>query len=311
MLLSLLEIMLTVIAPIFLIIGGAWYISRQFKPDPRSLSPFLIYLFIPALVFRGIYNTEITAGELGGVAFVVLGAMGIMAGIGMAYSRIRGFDARMEGAFVLSIILVNAANYGIPLNTFAFGEQGGQVAILAYVFNTGIGNILGVFFASRGKGTIRDAFMNVIKVPIGYAAIAGFIANAMRHSDPDFMLPQTIERAINIAADGSIPGMLALLGLQLSRVKLQGRLRPILVATGIRLMIAPFIGLTLATLIGLTGVTFNVAVVQASMPTAVLSSALATQFGSDAEFTSAVTFTSTLLSVITLSILIFILRGGT
>lgn len=310
MLLNLLEIMLTVIAPIFLIIGSAWIISRQFKPDPRSISSFLIYLFTPCLVFRGIYNTEITGSELGGVAFVVLGVMGVMAGIGLAYSRIRGFDARMEGAFVLSIILVNAANYGIPLNTFAFGEQGEQVAILVYVFNTGIGNVLGVFFASRGKGTIRDAIMNVLKVPIGYAAVAGFIANLMRQSNPDFMLPPTIERAINIAADGSIPGMLALLGLQLSRVHLRGRLRPILVATGIRLMIAPFVGLTLASLIGLTGVTFNVAVVQASMPTAVLANALATQFGSDAEFTSAVTFTSTMLSVLTLSVIILLLRGG-
>jgi predicted permease len=123
------------------------------------------------------------------------------------------------------------------------------------------------------------------------------------------MLPPAIERAIDIAADGSIPGMLALLGLQLSRVKLRGRLQPILAATGIRLLIGPVVGFTLATLIGLTGTTFNVAIVQASMPTAVLASALATQFGSDAEFTSAVTFVSTLLSVITLSILILLLRG--
>lgn len=302
--------MLTVIAPIFLIIGISWVISKRFKPEPQTLSSFLIYMFTPALVFRGIYQTEISGAEVGSIAIVILSVMGIMAGLGIAYSRLRGFEPRMEGAFVLSILLFNAANYGIPLNTFAFGPEGEQIAILIYVINTGIGNILGIFFASRGQGSIRDALVNILKVPITYAAIAGFIANMMRNSNPDFALPATLERAINIAAEGSIPGMLALLGLQLSRVQLRGRIRPIFIAASLRLMVAPFIAVGLALLVGLTGVSFNVAVVQASMPTAVLASALATQFHSDAEFTSAVTFVSTLLSVITLSMIILLLKGG-
>lgn len=310
MLLALLDIMLTVIAPIFIIISLAYLLARRFQPQPQSLSVFLIYLFIPALVFRGVYNSDLSGGQLGGIGVVVLGVMLSMAVIGVIYSRVRGYDHRMEGAFVLSIMLVNAANYGIPLNTFAFGEEGGAVAILVYVFNTGFGTILGVYFASRGKSSFREAVLNVFKVPITYAAVLGFIMNFARSADPSFALHPTLERAISLAADGSIPGMLALLGLQLSRTRLVGQLMPILTAAGVRLLIGPLIALPLALLVGLQGVTFQVAIVQAAMPTAVLSSALATQFGSDAEYTSAVTLVSTLLSVITLSVLIFILRGS-
>lgn len=302
--------MLDVIAPIFLVMGIAFLISKRFDPDPRALSVFLIYLFTPALVFRGIYTTELTGGEIGQIAVVVVGVALAMSLIGAVVARLmrpdkRKSDPRREGALLLSVVLVNAANYGIPLNTFAFGEAGGTAAIVYYVVAALVGNILGVFYASRGSASVRGAILNVFKVPIAYAAIIGLIFNIY-----EIQIPLILERSIlDIAADASIPGMLALLGIQLARTQFKGQLRPIMAAVGLRLVVAPVIALVLALAVGLQGITFNVAIIESSMPTAVLASALATQFKSDAEFVSAVTLVSTLLSVVTLSVLIFLLGG--
>jgi predicted permease len=115
--------------------------------------------------------------------------------------------------------------------------------------------------------------------------------------------------------------MLGLLGLQLSRVSftrqsdekdetLANNLSAIGIAAGLKLLVAPFIAIGFAMLFGLSGLSFNVAVLESSMPTAVLASALATQFGGDARFVSAVTLVATLASIITLSILIFALGGA-
>ncbi len=302
---ELLGIIWNVIAPIFLVAGVAYAIGRQLKPDPRSISPFLIYLFTPALVFRSLYETELTGGEIGGLIGVVLGLSFFMMLIGIGTARLLKYDMRTESAQVLTLIMVNAANYGIPLNTFAFGVVGGQVATVYYVINAMMSNVVGVFFASRGSVSLRDALLNVVRVPIIYAAVLGLALNIL-----NVELPTIIRRSvIEIAADAAIPVMLALLGLQLSRARLTGRIRAISLAAGLRLLVGPVIGAGLALLFGLSGLTFKVAVVESSMPTAVLASALATQFGGDAEFVSAVTLVSTLASVITLSVLIFLLGG--
>jgi predicted permease len=313
---QLLSIMLNVIAPIMLVMGVAFLISMRYDPDPRTLSVYLIYFFTPSLAFRGIYTTDLPGGELIGVASVAVAVAFTMAFLGFIVARLMKYTPRAESSLMLTVVMVNAANYGIPLNTFAFGEQGTNVAIIYYVAAVMVGNILGVFLASRGTVAVKDALLNVVKVPITYAALIGLIFNIY-----DIKLPLLLERGIlDIAAEAAIPMMLALLGLQLARVvkarrettdeeTLATNLPALGFAVGLRLLIAPFIGIALASLLGLSGVTFNVAVVESSMPTAVLASALATQFGGDAPYVSLVILVATLTSVLTLSVLLLVLGG--
>lgn len=317
---ELLNIMLNVIGPVMLVMGIGYVIGKIYNPDPRSLSVYLIYLFTPALVFRGIYQTELPTGDLLSVGVVVIGVALVMMVLGFGIARLMGLSPRGESSLILTVILVNAANYGIPLNTFAFGDTGGNVAIVYYVISALVGNVLGVFFASRGSVSAREALMNVIKVPIAYAAVLGLILNMN-----DIELPLLVERSvIDIAAPASIPLMLALLGLQLSRVSfgkkddsadeaddetLATDLRAVAVATGLRLVVAAGVAVGIAWSVGLDGIAFDVSVIQSSMPTAVLASALATQFGGDARFVSAVTLVTTLVSILSLSVLILLLGG--
>ncbi|MCA9914702.1 MAG: AEC family transporter, partial [Anaerolineae bacterium] len=250
---ELLSIILDVIAPIFIVMGIAYFIGRKLKPDPRSISPFLIYLFTPALVFRSLYETELTGGEIGGLTGVVFGVAFLMMLVGIGTARLFKYDTRTESAQVLTLIMVNAANYGITLNTFAFGEVGGQVATVYYVMNAMMSNVFGVFFASRGSVSLKDSMLNVVRVPIIYAAILGLALNIL-----DVKLPIIIERAfIDIAADAAIPLMLALLGLQLSRVRLSGRMRAVSLAAAMRLLLGPVFGAGLALLFGLSGLPFK------------------------------------------------------
>jgi len=306
--LQILTIMFDVIAPIFIVVGLGYVIGKQFNPDPRSLSVYLIYLFSPALVFRGMYQTELPPGEIGAVAGVMVGVAFSMMAIALIVGRLmrkdpKKPDPRLEGSLVLTVFLVNAGNYGIPLNTFAYGQEGGNIAILYFVSAAILGNIFGVYFASRGSVPPKEAILNVFKVPIAYASILGLSLNLL-----NVEIPLIVQRSvIDIAAEAAIPGMLALLGLQLSRTKLSGRIQAVAAAVSIRLFVAPILAIGLATLLGLTGLTRNVTIIQSSMPTAVIASALATQFGGDAEFVSATTLVATLLSVVTLSILIFFL----
>lgn len=300
---EILSIIFNVIAPIFLVIGAAYLIGKRFNPDAKAISVTLIYLFTPSLVFSGFSSMKIEGSEIGGIAAVAVSMSLTMMLLGILVTRYHRWQPELSGAFIVSVIMVNAANYGIPLNQFAFGAAGAERALIYYSVTVLIGNALGIFFASGGTVSPWHALKNVLSVPLTYAAIAGLLVNA-----GIITLPLPIMRAVSdIAANGSIPGMLALLGLKLAQTSVRGRLRPILLATALRLIVAPCIALPFALLFGLSGVSLKVAIIESSMPTAVLANALVTEFGGDAEFTSATTMVSTLLSIVTLTVLLSLL----
>lgn len=299
---ELLSIMLNVLGPVFIIVALMIFIARRFNPDPRGLSTLLIYVFVPALAFDGIAQSDLRGDELLGIAGVAIGISIVMALVGLLLARVFRFDRRLESAFLISIILMNAANYGIPVNGFAFGPAGSERAIIYYVMSVMAGSVLGVYFASRGTASVQQAFLNVLKVPITHAAVLGILVNV-----GDVTLPEPLANAISILADAAVPGMLALLGLQLARTSLYARWGPILLASGTRLILGPLLAVPLALLLGLSGVSFQVAIVESAMPTAVMANALATEFDSDAEFTAAATLVSTVLSIITLTVLLSLL----
>ncbi len=299
------NIIINVIGPIFLVIGAAMLIGRRMNPDPRPLSTYLIYLFSPALVFRGFATLDLHASSVVGMALVALLIPLIMMVIGVVITHFRPWTPERKSAFIVCLFMINAANYGIPLNKFAFGDAAEPLALLFYSVQIVPANIMGIYFASRGAVSTKQAVLNVLRVPLTYAALAGILANP---AVGILVVPIPIYRAlVDIAANASIPVMLALLGLKLAQTQVRGLLRPVLLATALRLILAPLISVPLALLLGLTGLPFKVAIVQSAMPTAVLAGALTTEFGSDSEFTSAEIFVSTMLSVLTLSVLLSVL----
>jgi predicted permease len=289
----------SVLTPIFLIIGLAVLVDRRFAPDPRAFSRAVVYLFSPSLVFTSIASSDLRAGELGQILAVATLITLLMVVVGWGLARVLRFERKLESAFILSVALINAGNYGLPLNEFAFGKAGFQRAVVFYVVTAVAANTLGVYLASRGTATVRQSLLNVLKVPLPYATVLGFLVNVQ-----NIALPLPVERAVGLLGQAAVPIMLIILGLQLSRISVKGRIGPILLATFTRLGVAPLIAFPLVGLLGLSGLARQVSIIEASMPTAVISGVLATEFGGDAEFTTAVILVSTLFSMLTLSLLL-------
>jgi predicted permease len=298
---SFFAVVYNVLAPIFLIIGLAVLLDRRLTLDPRVFSRVVIYLFSPCLVFGGIARSDLKAEELGLIVAMAALTSLLMALVGWGEARLFHFDRKLASAFMLGVVLVNAGNYGLPLNEFAYGQAGFQRAIIFFVVTALISNTLGVYLASRGKASVRRSILNVLTVPLPYATVLGFIFNM-----EGITLPVPIDRAVTLLGQAAVPCMLIVLGLQLSRTSVKGRVGPILLATGTRLVVAPLLAFCLAALLSLPGLARQVSIIEASMPTAAMSGVLATEFGSDAEFTAATVLVSTVASIVTLSILLML-----
>ena len=137
---SLFGVLYNVLAPIFLIIGLAVLLDRRFALDPRVFSRAVIYLFSPCLVFGGIARSELKADELGQILALAALSSLLIALVAWGETRLFRLNRRLASAFMLSVVLVNAGNYGLPLNDFAFGQAGMQRAIVFFVVSAMISN---------------------------------------------------------------------------------------------------------------------------------------------------------------------------
>ncbi|MGL4647928.1 MAG: AEC family transporter, partial [Caldilineaceae bacterium] len=135
-----------------------------------------------------------------------------------------------------------------------------------------------------------------------YAAVLGFALNGLQ-----VPLYTGIFRAVDLLADATIPLMLILLGIQLRNTSLLQRRRGVFRASAVRLLGGPAIAVALTLALGISGLEREVLIVQAAMPTAVVTSVLATEYDTEPLLVAAAIVTSTLLSMGTLSAILTVL----
>jgi predicted permease len=295
----LLSVLINIVLPVFVIIGAGFIVARTKSLNAQTLSRVSLYILGPALVFSKLSKTTISGSDFAQiVAFTILGTL-IVLFLSWITARLLSLDRSRESAFMLSCSFVNHGNYGLPLVLFAFGQEGLERALIYFVTGAFLANTLAVFIASRGKAKATTSLLNIFRIPMIYAIVAAFAVNAT-----DFVVPEAILKPLNMAADATIPVMLLLLGAQLASTYLRGQVRLISLAVFVRLVGGAIVGLVVATLMGLTGVTRQACVVEHSTPTAVMTSILAMEFGTEPEFVTGAIFASTLASIITMTLLV-------
>jgi hypothetical protein len=136
-----------------------------------------------------------------------------------------------------------------------------------------------------------------------YAVAAAVIVLATGAS-----VPVTVMRPIRLLSEAAIPVMLLVLGIQLERATMPKRPAAVAAAAVLSLVVAPIIAFGLTAALGLSGAARQAAILEASMPAAVITTVLALEFDLDANFATSVVFFTTLLSPITLVALIAYLQ---
>jgi malate permease and related proteins len=297
---TLLPIFAQTVLPVFLVAGAGFVLATFVQIDGRSLGRMLFYLATPALVFRSLYQTELDARALQHLVLVAVSAAVLTGALGWLVSR--GQDRKTRAAVVLTSAVSNNGNMGIPISYFAFGDAGAALATVYYVIMSFMSNTFGAAVASAGQTSLRAALQQSLRVPVLYAATAGLLLNAA-----NVAAPVTLMRSIDLLADAAIPAMLVLLGIQLRAAPLVRARELILQSMALRLFASPGIAWAICLLLGVSGVERNVLVLQAAMPSAVMTAVLATEFDAAPELVATIIFFSTAVSMVTLSFVLWLL----
>jgi predicted permease len=288
-----------VVVPVFLVATTGYALGKSKEISPETISRIVFYILGPALIFVSIYKLTIDASGIWRMFWFSLVYAIAMLAISWVIALALGYPQKLASAFVLVGFLVNSGNFGLPLNLFAFGEEGLQWAVIFYLTNSILSNSLGVFIAARGKQSSLNALKSVLEAPVIYtAALAGLLRWQ------GWQIPGPIFKAFDLAGKGAIPVMLVLLGVQLSRVKLDRDLKALSTATVVRMGIGPAVAIALAAVFGLTGLARKAGIVEASMPVAVYTTILTSEFDVYPEFAAGSVLVTTLVSMVSVTALL-------
>lgn len=292
------------ILPIILLSGAGFALGKTLHLDPRTLGRVAFYIFSPVLIFDMLVENQLKLGE---AAVLVAFALCFILTMGIL-TLLAGLLLKLERPALVSVLITtmfaNTGNYGLPLVSFAFGEQALPYAGIYFVTMTLLFYTLGVFLASLGHMSFKEAFVGLFKIPTIYAVLFAVLINMW-----NIEIPIPVARAIELAADGTIPLLLVLLGTQLTQVQFSGNQSAMHLSVAFRLILAPLVALLFAAWFGLQGFSRQASVTEASMPTMVSTTVLATEYNLDFKLVTAVVFISTLLSPLTLTpLLVFLGR---
>ncbi|HEY5653332.1 MAG TPA: AEC family transporter [Pontiella sp.] len=302
------------IAPIFLLIAlGKLLYKTGFLPESffKGVNKLVFWIALPALLISKICVAQLEFSTISKI--FLLASLGTLLTLALAWgvSKQLKLPTQKTGSFLQGTFRGNGAFIGLPVIIYTLGELDPQAEILGTVVLAPLVilfNLLSVPTLSRYssfkecKGaSLRNVLMQFIKNPLILACAIGLILNLS-----DLALPCFAIRALNTLGNAALPLILMSIGATLIIERLSDTAPAALIASVIKVAIAPSIGFLLAPLFNLEPTEKMIAIFYLACPTAVMSYVMAEAMGNDGPLAGRIVTLSTLLSGITLPIIIAI-----
>ena len=298
--------------PVFLVIVLG-YILKQiglFTDEfCRVGNKYVFLVALPVLLFRDIAQTNLYEDfKLSFVLYCAGVTTLVFLGVWFLAAHILK-DKSLVGAFAQASVRSSAAILGIAFVENMYGNAG--LAPLMIVSAVPLFNIYSVIILTfsanggqHGTGAIRKACINVLKNPIIIGIVLGLPFSLLRIEIPTIPL-----KMIESVGATATPLALLVVGAGFEGTKALAKIKPTLWATAIKLVFLTAVFLPLAIALGLQDAELVAALIMLGSPTTVSCYVMATNMGNDGELSTSIIVLTTLLSSVTLTGWIFLLRS--
>ena len=151
-------------------------------------------------------------------------------------------------------------------------------------------------------GTVKSAFKKIIFFPPLWAVVLGLGFNWL-----NVPIGPVLDNTVNYLGQGAIPLIMVTLGLSIDFSALSRSKSMIAFTSVMKLAFFPFIAFIVATQLGLVDLQYNVSIIEAAMPSGMMSLLLAITYKLDYELTSDCILINTVISLITLPAIMMLL----
>jgi malonate transporter len=274
---------------------------------------FIIYMTLPALFYRILAKTPFE--QLNNVPFIVTATLGtflvLMLSLGIAFLFRRDLAQAAIGQLAGAYGNIGYMGPGLALATV--GAQAAAPVALIFCFETlvffSIVPFLMALARPEGKGfgaLALDVAHKIALHPLMVASALGALSAALR-----FEPPASIDRLLQFLSNASAPCALFTLGVTVALRRLNGVPLDVSVLVLVKLVLHPAVALLLLTAFGPFDPNWvKSAVLMAALPPALNVFVLARQYNSWLDPASASVLVGTLLSVATLTTVMWLVQHG-
>jgi len=285
-----------VVLPVFFVIFTGYLIGKLTRISIGAAVDINLYVGLPALVFVSLLHKEIV---LLNAAKIWAAAIIIMYGCLLIGWLVFKVLKQQHSGLHVAIAIMNTVNIPFPIIYLAYGAEG-LIAATLFFIPANLSTFIFGTYTMAGKRW-QDSIKEVFKLPPIYAAAAGLLCNFL-----NLKVPALIISSLDFLALMAIPLLLLILGYNLSRVKMSS-VPTTLLASFLRVGVGLMLGLLAVNVLNISGISRAVVILDSAMPSAALTSILATKYDNEAEVVSSVVFLTTLASLIVIPLLLSML----
>ncbi len=304
---------INIVIPVFSVIALGWLLKRWGLIDAvflKQTNRLVYYVCLPLLLFYKIGSADFFANFNGRLVIGSILAVTVTFIASYLYSVIRQYPDKARGVFSQGSFRGNIAYMGLAITLNAYGETGLTRAGILMGFLVPFLNlyaILALLWPHRGDGEQRGASFWLRQVALNPLILASFLGIVW--SFFDLPIPLIFDRSLKIATGMTLPLALLAIGGGFSLEKLRGDLFTAALASVTKTIWLPIFAAILLSIMGVKGVDLGIGGLIAGTPAATANYIMADQLKGDAELAGTIVMFSTLLSAVTYTVALLILRS--
>ena len=295
------------------IIAGLGASLRYIFPDMdieyvrKSINKIVLYVVLPALIFNVIYKAPV-GKEFFHIPIAALGGILSALAVAMIAFYFIKLPPNTKGALILASAFSNVTYLGLPVLVGIFSAIPEKISVVSVLFEVtttpvllSLGVLIAIYFGAKTGIGLKGILKRIVRLPPLWALAVVLLVKLINLPVPAFLLQAT--KTLSVIAVGL---MILSLGMALRFKKIRHP-KPLLLVVAIQLFFIPFVIYYIGKFLNIEQPYFEATVIEASMPTQVLTLVVADEFNLDTEMLAQAILVTTVISVFTIPLIRYLI----
>ena len=275
---------------IFIVMGYLSKMSFKEKIDDKTITLINVYFLQVFLTFWGLLIRPVDITLLYAPSIYIFITLLILVVSAVVAKKIF-YEKKEYSIATVSALIANTGNLGIPLCIAIFGEESIPYTTVINLMNIFVVYTVGVFYYSRGSFDVRTSLLNIVKLPILWAAFVA-IALSVAGYRPDGVILNTLM----MGAYASMTMQLFLFGIYMygAQIRLISK-KLIAWVVAMKFLIVPAVSFAVLSFVDISPTLKGIIFIEMLMPLAVANVNLASLYDCQPKTVTVLTFITSLL----------------
>lgn len=300
-----------VIAPLFFLMVIGYVIANNTNLADKDLlkkaNSLVFKVFLPCMLFKNIYQSNIREQMQGGLCFFAAGSLLLLFVLLCLIVPKVVRKENQQGVVIQGIFRSNYVIFGVAVVENMYGPANTVTAAILSAVLVPMYNFLAVialsFFGGKRERDFKKVIAGILKNPLIIASVLGIIASLL-----GVKLPKAADTTLSDLAKLATPIAFLILGGDFDFSKVKGNLKIAGGVVVVKMVILPLIFIPIVAAMGYRDSDLLAALLAYQTPVAVSSYIMAQQAGADEQLAGQLVVFSSVVSIFTLFVTIFILR---